>query len=60
VWSPAPRKEGSLPCATALLDPSWLAGYDWDTPVSDVHNDRDILNPPIDEKAFCIDKSKSG
>lgn len=34
---------GPVPYASALLDPSWLTGYDWDTPVADVHNERGIL-----------------
>lgn len=29
--------------ARNLLDPSWLAGYDWGTPLPDVHNDRNVL-----------------
>jgi hypothetical protein len=29
--------------ARNLLDPSWLAGYDWATPLPDIHNGRNVL-----------------
>jgi hypothetical protein len=29
--------------ARNLLDPSWLAGYDWDTPLPNVRNGRNVL-----------------
>jgi hypothetical protein len=29
--------------ARDLLDPSWLAGYEWDTAMPRIHNDRDVL-----------------
>lgn len=29
--------------AAPLLDPSWLTGYQWDTPVRDTHSGRDVL-----------------
>lgn len=29
--------------ARNLLDPAWLAGYDWETPLADIHNGRNVL-----------------
>ena len=38
----SPADSDTFP-ARDLLDPSWLAGYDWGTPRPDIHNDRDVL-----------------
>ncbi len=42
VFHAEPAEPDAFP-AVNLLDPSWLAGYDWGTPLPGTHHDRDIL-----------------
>lgn len=42
VFHTGPSDPDGFP-ARNLLDPSWLAGYEWDTPSPAIHNDWDIV-----------------
>lgn len=47
-----PHKDKRLPSsAISLLNPAWLAGYEWDTPTRDTHNGRDVIQIHVRRRA---------